>query len=113
MNGLIDMNRRNAIFQEDGDTYFDTMIITMLSDVVQTMAMQNIALQGEVNASSNFYQNVQILSRYSNVPQYWYDEKRLRPYHVTYMSNDSPNEFIKLHTEAVVNVYFILSRFIE
>ena len=111
MNGLIDMNRRNATFQEDGYTYFDTMIIKMLYDVVKTK--QNIALQGEVNASSNFYQNVQILSRYSNVPQYWYYEKRLRPYHVTYMSNDSPNEFIKLHTEAVVNVYFILSRFIE
>ena len=50
--------------------------------------------EGEVDG--NFYQMVQLVGRHNPVMRRWLDEKRLRPYHTTYMSPRSQNEFISL-----------------
>ncbi|CAB3987849.1 zinc finger MYM-type 1-like [Paramuricea clavata] len=63
--------------------------------------MQDIAFRGETDESSNFYQVVQLVSRHCSLLKYWLNEKRMHPYHVTYMSRCSQNEFIKLIGDAV------------
>ena len=44
---------------------------------------------------------VQLVIRQCTILKYWLNERRIQPYHVTYMSRCSQNEFIKLIVDAV------------
>lgn len=98
---LLDANRRLELIKEAEDATLNTRIVTILCDVVRTLAMQDIAFRGETDETSNFYQVVQLLSRHCSLLEYWQNETRMRPYHVTYMSRCTQNEFIKLIGDAV------------
>jgi hypothetical protein len=63
--------------------------------------MHDIAFRGVTHESSSFYQVVQFSQLPRLLLKYWLNEKRMHPYHVTYMSRCSQNEFIKLIGDAV------------
>ena len=98
---LLDSRRRQELIKEADDATFNTRVVSILFDIARTLAMQDIAFRGETDESSNFYQMVQLVSRQCTILKYWLNEKRMQPYHVTYMSRCSQNEFIKLIGDAV------------
>ena len=98
---LLDASRRQELINEAEDATLNTKVVTILCDVARTLAMQDIAFRGETDESSNFYKIVQLMSRHCSILKYWQNEARMRPYHVTYMSRCSQNEFIKLIGDAV------------
>ena len=69
-------------------------------DVSRTLARQGLAFRGHSSGDGgevdgNFYQIVQLVGRHSPIMR-WLGERRLRPYHVTYMSPRTQNEFISI-----------------
>ena len=98
---LLDSRRRQELIKEADDATFNTRVVSILFDIARTLAMQDIAFRGETDESSNFDQMVQLVSRQCTILKYWLNEKRMQPYHVTYMSRCSQNEFIKLIGDAV------------
>jgi hypothetical protein len=101
VDALLDSSRRQQLIREANDATLNTRVVSILGDIVRTLAMQDIAFRGETDESSNFYQIVQLVSRHCPLLEYWLNEKRMRPYHVTYLSTCSQNEFIKLIGDAV------------
>ena len=65
-------------------------------DVAKTLARQALPFRGDSNEDGNFYQVVLLLSRHVPNLKRWLSDKRLNPYHVTYLSPQSQNEFITL-----------------
>ena len=101
VDALLDSSRRQELIKEADNATFNTRAVTILCDIVRTLAMQDIAFRGETNESSNFYQVVQLVSRHCRLLNYWLNEERMRPHHVIYFSRCSQNEFIKLIGDAI------------
>lgn len=93
---LLDKEKRNLIIEEEKTLVFNRNVVKMLFDVTQTLAKQGIAFRGNVEEDSNFTQIVKLLSRHNLTLKQWLDDSILRPYHVTYLSAESQNEFIHL-----------------
>ncbi len=65
-------------------------------EVAKTLAQQALPFRGDSNEDGNFYQVVLLLSRHVPNLKRWLSDKRLNPYHITYLSPQSQNEFITL-----------------
>ena len=66
-------------------------------DITKTLGRQDIAFRGHGSDDDrNFKQIVQLMVRYCPELRHWLNTTRMRPYHVTYLSAQSQNEFIEL-----------------
>ena len=92
----LDKAKRAAQIQEAQDLEYNRQIIFILLDVAKTLARQALPFRGDSNEDGNFYQVVLLLSRHVPNLKRWLSDKRLNPYHVTYLSPQSQNEFITL-----------------
>ena len=92
----LDKEKRAAQIQEAQGLEYNRQIILILLDIAKTLARQAIPFRGDSNEDGNFYQLVILLSRHVPNLKRWLTDKRLNPYHVTYLSPQSQNEFIKL-----------------
>ena len=97
---LLDKRQRNNLIQQQEDAKNNREAVKILIDVARTLGRQGLPFRGasteEGETDGNFHQIVQLMGRHSPVMKKWLDEKRLRPYHTTYMSATSQNEFIEL-----------------
>ena len=82
--------------QEAQDLEHNRQIILILSDIAKTLARQALPFRGDNNEDGNFYQVVLLLSRHIPNLKRWLSDKRLKPYHVTYLSPQAQNELITL-----------------
>lgn len=89
-------NRQDAIkFSKQKEFHKD--VIKILFDVTSTLARQGLPFRGDGDEkNSNFFQILLLLSRYCPIMKTWLEDAKFRPYHVTYMSPESQNEFIHL-----------------
>ncbi len=72
-------------------------MIEILLDRTKTLGHQGIAFKGHGDDNEGiFYQIVMLTAKYSPKLKYWFNTTRMRPYHVTYLSAQSQNEFIEL-----------------
>ena len=101
VDALLDLSRRREIIKEADDAKFNTKIMLILCDVVRTMAMQDLPFRGDTEETSNFFEIVQLISRHCSMLEYWQNQTRMRPYHVTYISKGTQNELIKVLGDAV------------
>ena len=92
----LDKAKRAAQIQEAQVLEYNRQIILILLDVAKTLARQALPFRGDNNEGGNFYQVVLLLSRHVPNVKQWLSAKRLKPYHVTYLSPQSQNEFITL-----------------
>ncbi|XP_028394445.1 uncharacterized protein LOC114518638 [Dendronephthya gigantea] len=92
----LDKKIRAAQIQESQDMEYNRQIITILLDVAKTLARQALPFRGDSNEDGNFMQVVLLLSRHVPNLKRWICDKRLNPYHATYLSPQSQNEFISL-----------------
>ena len=98
---LLDKEKRSNAIQAEKDKLTNKDAVFILLDIACTLARQGIAFRGRSTNSThkqdeedgNFNQIVQLLSRHCPGLNRWLNEVRLRPYHVTYMSHDSQNEY--------------------
>ena len=66
-------------------------------DITKTLGRQGIAFRGHGgDDDGNFKQIVQLMAKYCPELRHWLNTTRMRPYHVTYLSVQSQNEFIEL-----------------
>ncbi|CAB3988472.1 zinc finger MYM-type 1-like [Paramuricea clavata] len=91
----LDKEKRVAQIQEAQDLEYNRQIILILLDIAKT-PRQALPFRGDSNEDGNFYQLVLLLSRHVPNLKRWLTDKRLNPYHVTYLSPQSQNEFIML-----------------
>ena len=92
----LDKAKRAAQIQEAQDLEYNRKIILILLDIAKTLARQALPFRGDSNEDGNFYQVVLLLSRHVPNLKRWLSDRRLKPYHVTYLSPQSQNEFITL-----------------
>ncbi len=72
-------------------------VIEILLDITKTLGRQGIAFRGHgSDDDGNFKQIVQLVAKYCPELRHWLNTTRMRPYHVTYLSAQSQNEFIEL-----------------
>ncbi len=77
-------------------------MITILLDVARTLARQGIAFRGDGDdKDGNFQQITRLVSRHNPALKNWLESKDAKPFHTTYMSGKSQNEFIQLLADAV------------
>ncbi|CAF4186840.1 unnamed protein product, partial [Rotaria sordida] len=76
-------------------------IIKIPIDCSRFLARQRLGSCGHTDEDSNFYQLVNLLSRYNPTLDDWINNNNTRPFKITYMSKDSQNEFIQLLGECV------------
>ena len=98
---LLNKEKRVNAIQEKDDRPVNEGVAGILLDVAKTLARQGLAFRGSSTHelgenNGNFYQTVQLVSRYCPILKKWLSEARLRPYHVTYMSAQSQNEMISI-----------------
>ena len=94
---LLSKEKRLALIQENADTFQNRKIVEILPDVAKTLGRQVIAFRGEASGQNgNFYQIVHLIARHCPDLKQWLNNARLCPYHVTYTSAQSQNEFIRL-----------------
>lgn len=93
---LIDKNKRLAMIEHSELENQNKKIIEILIDVCKTLGQQGVAFMGDWDKGGNFSHIVNLLSRYNPILKSWLEDKKLRPYHVTYMSPFSQNEMINL-----------------
>lgn len=94
---LIEKSNRELAIQHEQEKEFNKNAVTILLDVTQTLTRQGLALRGDGNyLNGNFCQVVQLISRYNSTMNQWIKNIINRPYHVTYMSDKSQNEFITI-----------------
>ena len=97
VDSLLDKAKRHALIQEEDDREQNRKIIEILLDITKTLGRQGIAFRGHgSDDDGNFRQVVKLVSKYCPELQHWLNTTRLRPYHVTYLSAESQNEFIQL-----------------
>ena len=66
-------------------------------DITKTLGRQGIAFRGNgSDDDGNFKQIVQLVAKYCPELRHWLNTSRMRPYHVTYLSAHSQNEFVEL-----------------
>ena len=94
---LLSKEKRMELIQQKADMLQNRKIIEILLDITKTLGCQGIAFRGEAsNQNGNFYLIVHLIARHCPDLKQWLNNARLRPYHVTYMSAQSQNEFIQL-----------------
>ena len=94
---LLSKEKRLALIQENADTFQNRKIVEILPDIAKTLGRQIIAFRGEASGQNgNFYQIVHLIARHCPDLKQWLNNARLCPYHVTYTSAQSQNEFIRL-----------------
>ena len=79
-------------------------MITILLDVARTLARQEIAFRGDGDDKDGNFQQITRLvniSRHNPALKNWLESKDAKPFHTTYMSGKSQNEFIQLLADAV------------
>ena len=65
--------------------------------ITKTLGRQGIAFRGHgSDDDGNFKQIVQLVAKYCPELRHWLNTSKMRPYHVTYLSAQSQNEFIEL-----------------
>ena len=93
----LDKAKRAAQIQEAEDLEYNRQIILILLDIAKTLVGK--LFPSEVTTTiehCNFYQVVLLLSRHVPNLKRWLSDKSLKPYHVTYLSPQSQNQFITL-----------------
>ena len=101
---LLDKRKRAARIQEEEDAQFNKTAVSVLLDVAKTLGRQGLAFRGDGDEENgNFRQIVYLLSRHNSVLARWLSDQHLRPYHVTYLSAQTQNEFIHLLGKTVQN----------
>lgn len=101
----LDKSKRMCMIQEKHDMEFNSKILNILFDVAKTLGRQGMSFRGSSSdEDGNFRQIVYLISRHSLIMKKWLDDRRMRPYHVTYLSADSQNEFIDLLAKEVKKV---------
>ena len=75
----------------------------MMLDICRTLARQGLSFRNVHEKDSNFDQLVQLVGRYNNTMRAWLteSERDQRPYHTTYMSKLSQEEYITLLGENI------------
>lgn len=88
--------------KEERDAMFNTQAVSILLDIARTCARQGISFRGRDNdENGNFQQLVKLMSQHCPVMKNWLENSKYRPYHATYLSPESQNEFIGLLGEDV------------
>ena len=94
---LLDKVKRSALIQEKEDLQQNRRVIEILLDITKMLGRQGIAFRGHgSDDDGNFKQIVQLMAKYCPELRHWLNTTRMRPYHVTYLSDQSQNEFIEL-----------------
>ena len=97
VDALLDKTKRSALIQEEEDLQQNRRIIEILLDITKTFGRQGIAFRGHGDdKDGNFNQMVKLLSRHCPELKHWLNTSRMRPYHATYLSPQSQNEFIEI-----------------
>ena len=92
----LDKAKRAAQIQEAEDLECNRKVIHILLDIARTLARQALPFRGDSNEEGNFYQLVLLVSRHVSSLRRWITDKRMNPYHATYLSPQSQDEFIAL-----------------
>lgn len=94
---LFNQANREKCMQIQHEREYNKQVIKILIDITRTLARQELAFRGDGDdKNGNFNQIVQLFSRHNCLIKKWLDDKSMRPYHVTYLSSRSQNEFIDL-----------------
>ena len=94
---LLDKVKRSALIEEKEDLQQNRRVIEILLDITKTLGPQGIAFRGHGgDDDGNLKQIVQLMAKYCPELRHWVNTTRMRPYHVTYLSAQSENEFIEL-----------------
>lgn len=94
---LLNKENRKYAIQVCKQKEFHKYVIQILFDVTRTLARQGLPFRGDGDEKNgNFYQIISLISRYRPTMKLWLEEEKFRPYHVTYMSHESQDEFIQL-----------------
>ena len=94
--------RRERVALEEQERQKNRKVIKLLLDCCRYLSRQALAFRGsEDDANGNFRQLVGLLSRWVPFMDHWMNKSLSRPYHFSYMSAKSQNEFISLIGSAV------------
>ncbi|XP_050064221.1 zinc finger MYM-type protein 1-like [Aphis gossypii] len=97
IDGLLNKEHRKTAINFIQQKEFHKDVIKILFDVSRTLARQGLPFRVDGDEKNgNFNQIILLLSRHCPVMKTWIEEVKFRPYHISYMSHDSQNEFIKL-----------------
>ncbi|KAF0698493.1 52 kDa repressor of the inhibitor of the protein kinase-like, partial [Aphis craccivora] len=99
---MLDKTVRERKIQEESNQSFHKEVICILLDVTKTLARQGLAFRGkDDDENGNFRQITYLLSRHCPLLKKWLDDSCYRPYHSTYLSPQSQNEFITILASSV------------
>lgn len=94
---LLDKNKRNALIEQEKIHSQNKKVLWILMDTIRTLGILGLGFRkSDSTSEGNFGQIINLISRHSSVVKKWFDDRKLRPYHVTYMSGESQNEMISL-----------------
>lgn len=94
---LLSKTKCRALIQEEEDLVHNRKVVEILLDITKTLGRQGLAFRGHGDdKEGNFNQIVMLMAKYCPELTYWFNTTRMRPYHVTYLSAQSQNEFIEL-----------------
>jgi hypothetical protein len=94
---LLNKENRKTALKISAQKQFHKDVIKILFNVTHTLARQELSFRRDRNKNdSNFNQIILILLLYFPTMKTWLEETAVCPYHITYMSHDSQNEFIHL-----------------
>ena len=94
---MIHKDRRKALIQEEETRQRNRKVVEILFDVTKVLGRQGLSFRGHgSDEDGNFRQIVLLLSRHCMEMKQWLQDKHLRPYHVTYLSAQSQNEFMDI-----------------
>ena len=94
---MINKDRRKALIKEEETRQGNRKAVEFLFDVTKILGRQGLSFHGHgSDEDSNFRQIVLLLSRHFMEMKQWLQDKHLRPYHATYLSAQSQNEFVDI-----------------
>lgn len=94
---LLNKANRQYLIELEQEKLYNKRTVSILFDIACTLSKQNLPFRGDDDdRGGNFVQIVQLIARHCEPLQIWLDNTKLRPYHVTYMSPGSQNEFITM-----------------
>lgn len=94
---LLDKNKRLALIEEEKIQIQNRKVLEILMDTIRTLGTLGLGFRhSETTEKGNFGQIIGLISRHNNTLDKWFQDRKLRPYQVTYMSGESQNEMISL-----------------
>ena len=91
--------RKQLLAKEEQERLQNRKIINVLLNCCRYLSRQVLAFRGtDDDFNGNFRQLVNLLTRWTPFLKNWFAAARSRPYHVTYLSANSQNEFIGILT---------------